>query len=360
MSHEAIPIVVVGAGVSGLTTALLLSRQKNPEYTSPWAGATFIPVAQVGTKTAAFEKATYHEFERLLHIPESGISLQDATVYQRKKDAGSTRITSHAKMISREPWSKQILDCQVVSDTELHQEMEIAFNIKSMSVNPKIYLPFLVFQCLGSGVVIKQGTIWSLKDAANMHASGEQASLIVNCTGLSASSLNGLGPDGFGDKTVSPVSGQTVLVRNKVSRTVVISGTEDGDDELLYIINQGKGGATVLGGSHHQGNWNFQPDPRLAQRIMERAVNACPELGNGNGTAGLDVILHGVGLRPGRLDGPRIGASWVDGILVVHNYGHGGTGYKISYGCAEEVVDIVADVLRDASHIPREKTLYSA
>ena len=64
-----------------------------------------------------------------------------------------------------------------------------------------------------------------------------------------------------GDRIVSPVSGQTVLVRNKVARTIFISGTDEGDDELLCIINQGKGGAPVLGGSHHKANWNFQPDP---------------------------------------------------------------------------------------------------
>lgn len=49
-------IVVVGAGVSGLTTALLLSKDNKVtvvakhmpgdydiEYTSPWAGANFLP-----------------------------------------------------------------------------------------------------------------------------------------------------------------------------------------------------------------------------------------------------------------------------------------------------------------------------
>jgi len=31
-----------------------------------------------------------------------------------------------------------------------------------------------------------------------------------------------------------------------------------------------------------------------------------------------------VGLRPVREGGTRLGASWVEDILVVHNYGHGG------------------------------------
>lgn len=38
--------------------------------------------------------------------------------------------------------------------------------------------------------------------------------------------------------------------------------------------------------------------------------------------------------RPFRAAGPRIEAENVDGKLVVHNYGHGGSGWSLSWGCA--------------------------
>ncbi|KFY00049.1 hypothetical protein O988_03550, partial [Pseudogymnoascus sp. VKM F-3808] len=82
-------IVVVGAGVSGLTTALLLS--KNPaysvtivakhmpgdydiEYTSPWAGANFAPHRNVENP---WERHTFPELYRLAkEVPEAGIHIQ--------------------------------------------------------------------------------------------------------------------------------------------------------------------------------------------------------------------------------------------------------------------------------------------
>jgi D-amino-acid oxidase len=40
------------------------------------------------------------------------------------------------------------------------------------------------------------------------------------------------------------------------------------------------------------------------------------------------VVRHGVGLRPLREGGVRLDASFVEGVLCVHNYGHGGFGCK--------------------------------
>lgn len=80
---------------------------------------------------------------------------------------------------------------------------------------------------------------------------------------------------------------------------------------------------------------------------MARAVEICPELANGQGVEGLDVISHGVGLRPVRAGGPRVEGEVIDGIHVVHNYGHGGAGYQASYGCAIEVAKLVGIALSE-------------
>lgn len=80
---------------------------------------------------------------------------------------------------------------------------------------------------------------------------------------------------------------------------------------------------------------------------MKRAVAVRPELvAEGQGIEGLDIIRHGVGLRPLRDEGPRIEADKVDGVSIVHNYGHGGFGYQASFGCADATVKLVNDVLQ--------------
>lgn len=84
-----------------------------------------------------------------------------------------------------------------------------------------------------------------------------------------------------------------------------------------------------MGGSYQKGNWDSSIDPNLAIRIMKRAVDLCPSLTGGLGIEKLDIIRHGVGLRPLRLGGTRLEKERVDDIWVVHNYGHGGYGYQV-------------------------------
>ena len=53
------------------------------------------------------------------------------------------------------------------------------------------------------------------------------------------------------------------------------------------------------------------------------------------------ILEHQVGLRPVR-DVVRVEAQTLGSARVVHNYGHGGTGVGLSWGCAGEVVALVA------------------
>lgn len=90
-------------------------------------------------------------------------------------------------------------------------------------------------------------------------------------------------------------------------------------------------------------------DYSLAHRIMKRSVELCPALTNGKGIEGLDIVRHNVGLRPLREGGTRIESDIIDGIHVVHNYGHGGFGYQASYGCSKAVVHLVEGTLKTGS-----------
>lgn len=122
-----------------------------------------------------------------------------------------------------------------------------------------------------------------------------------------------------------------------------MSGTDDGDDEACYVMMRAAGGGTILGGSYQKGNWDASVDSDLAARIMKRAVKVCPELTGGKGIEHLDVVRHGVGLRPVREGGARIEKERFGKFWVVHNYGHGGAGYQSSYGCAQHAVELVQE-----------------
>jgi D-amino-acid oxidase len=152
------------------------------------------------------------------------------------------------------------------------------------------------------------------------------------------------------DATVYPARGQIVVVRNEATPMTTVSGTEDGATEVCYMMQRAAGGGTILGGTYDKGNWDAIPDPNIAVRIMKRCVELNPGLTGGRGIEALDVVRHGVGLRPCRKDGVRLETDrsiFEDGTPVIHNYGHAGWGYQGSFGCAKRVVELAEELKRE-------------
>jgi D-amino-acid oxidase len=69
-----------------------------------------------------------------------------------------------------------------------------------------------------------------------LHHDGKPADLIVNCTGLLASRLGGVE-----DKTVFPVRGQIVLVRNDPGVMFTSSSCGGAADEVIYVMKRAAG-----------------------------------------------------------------------------------------------------------------------
>ena len=53
------------------------------------------------------------------------------------------------------------------------------------------------------------------------------------------------------------------------------------------------------------------------------------------------IIREVVGLRPFRDAGFRVEAERIGNKLLIHNYGHGGAGFTLSWGCARSVLGLV-------------------
>ncbi|KAE9972626.1 hypothetical protein BLS_001904 [Venturia inaequalis] len=313
------------------------------EYASPWAGANYMPVSVRGTAASEWDRNTWAPLEDLAaNHPEAGVHFQECQVHTRTKDAGTATADWFAELLSPSPWFKDTVpNFHLLPKEELAEGVNHATSFTSVCINTAIYLPWLVSQCLKAGVIFKRAVFKHIAEAsaAGFHPNSGNVDLVVNSTGLGASKLGGVM-----DTTVVPARGQIVLVRNTSSKMLDISGTDDGDGEACYIMTRAAGGGTVLGGSYQKGNWESQPDPNLAVRIMRRAVALCPELvGGEGGIEKLDVIRHGVGLRPVREGGTRVEKERIGGVWVVHNYGAGGAGYQSSYGCAQAAVKLVEE-----------------
>lgn len=276
-------------------------------------------------------------------ISTSSQANPDTLVYNRKKDADNTTGQWFNELLSTDPWFKTVVpDFRILDKSEIPAGADTGTAFTSVCINTAVYLPYLVSECLKNGATVKRAILTHISEATALHASGQKADVVVNCTGLLASKLGGVQ-----DSSVIPVRGQIVVVRNDPGAMVTVSGTDDGEDEVCYIMQRAAGGGTILGGTYQKGNAESQVDPNQALRIMKRAVEICPALTGGKGIEALSVVRHGVGLRPVRTKGVRLEKEKVDGAgWVVHNYGHGGWGYQGSYGCSERVVELVDEVLR--------------
>lgn len=297
-----------------------------------------------------WERRSWPELSRLAaDVPEAGIHFQKCKIMRREADANKPdeKKGGYDPLFDANPWYTDMFpDHRFLRKEELPEGYVDGAQFTSVCINTALYLPWLVGQCRAAGVVVRRGVLKDIGEAKGLSAFGGEGAgkkvVVVNCTGLQACRLGGVM-----DQNVYPARGQTVVVRNEVEPMMAVSGTEDGEDELFYTMTRASGGGTIVGGTYQKGNWDPNPDPNVAMRILKRAVEMQPELAGGKGIAGLDIIRHGVGLRPARNGGVRIEREVIGDLTVVHNYGHGGWGYQGSYGCAERVVELVREVVAE-------------
>jgi D-amino-acid oxidase len=152
----------------------------------------------------------------------------------------------------------------------------------------------------------------------NLSALPTGDALVVNASGIGARLLGG-------DTTVAPVRGQVVLVEQ-----VGIDHWWIDAETPAYVVPRSRD--VVLGGTAGAGEWSRTPDPATAEVILASAAEIEPRL------AGARILRHKVGLRPGR---PTVRLEREG--EVVHCYGHGGCGVTVSWGCADDVVDLARD-----------------
>lgn len=126
------------------------------------------------------------------------------------------------------------------------------------------------------------------------------------------------------DLTVYPIRGQTLLLDSPQ-----ITQGYMNNHSFTYLFPRGDG--LLISGVAEPNVWDLAIDARQSADILARCSQIKPSVAAARG-------LHQfVGLRPGR-GCVRLAAERLDeNRTVIHNYGHAGIGYTLSWGCAEEV-----------------------
>jgi D-amino-acid oxidase len=105
------------------------------------------------------------------------------------------------------------------------------------------------------------------------------------------------------------------------------------DPPLMYAIPRTND--CVFGGTNEVRD-NLAVDPAATARI----INECSHVLKIDNP---QVLSERVGLRPFRKSGVRLERDQLpDGRMVIHDYGHGGSGFTLSWGCAQRVLKLAA------------------
>jgi D-amino-acid oxidase len=313
-------VIVLGCGVSGLSCAERLLRRGfpvtviaanlPPNTTSDVAAAVWFPYkAYPEARVVTWGKTTYDELCLLADDPSSGVAML-------------TLIELLSERAGDPWWKTAVPDVRHARADELPDGCGYmdAYVVRVPRIEMPVYLPYLMSRVRSLGGQIQQRQVGSIPE---LHAEG---SLVVNCTGLGAREL-------IGDVQVYPIRGQILRVANPGLQCSWAD--ESGPLALSYIVPRSND--CVLGGTAQEGDWNLEPDMLTAERILANCRRIEPRLQDDR------VLEHHVGLRPGRAEVRLEIVRTSVHTGVIHNYGHGGAGVTLSWGCADEVTALASE-----------------
>ncbi|HEY0718088.1 MAG TPA: FAD-dependent oxidoreductase [Streptosporangiaceae bacterium] len=317
-------VVVVGGGVSGLSSASLLQRAGHDvvlvsghplEQTTSWvAAAVWFPTA-VGPPEAVarWGAVTYGILRQAAAAGVPGIVMRESLTLYRDDPQPPPPGPG---------WADAVGDVRPARADELPPGYPRGLRFAVPLVEMPTYLPYLRDEVMRAGGTQVTRTVAGLDEVLDLGPD-----VVVNAAGLAAGAL-------VGDKTVFPVRGQIVRVVNPGLDLSVRDEKHPGG--RAYVHPRSKD--CVLGGTLEAGNWDTEPDPAQTAAILARCTDIVPAL------AGARVLGSVAGLRPGR---PEVRVEVDRDLLpvpVVHNYGHGGAGITIGWGCAQDVAALVGEL----------------
>ncbi len=311
-------VIVVGAGVVGLTTAVSLLEagcdvrvvaDAPVEATTSYvaAGVWFPTHAGPPGKVADWGRRTLEVLAGQARDSVPGVVMRESLALYRQPPG-------------RPDWAASVGGIREATKAELPPGYACGLRFAVPQAEMPVYLPWLMRQVRDRG-----GEIVAQHVTALAELSGEGVDALVICPGLAARDL-------VGDQSVYPVRGQIARVTNP---GITLSVRDEFHPSGRAYVHP-RASDCILGGTLEDHQWDTRPDPATAEAILARCGEIFPAVRDAT------VIEHLAGLRPGRQE-VRLEESTPEngGPRIVHNYGHGGSGVTLSWGCAEDVARIV-------------------
>lgn len=313
-------VAIVGSGIIGMTTALCLSRaghrpiivSKDPvsKTTSAVAAAFWYPFkAEPVHKVSGWAQRSLSVFREAERIPETGVVWHEFTQLLTPED--------------ELPWWHTDVDgfrCdEHATDLIVGRRRLCHFNVPI--IDTTMYLTYLERSLKDHNVPFEIAELQCIDDAFDI------AETVVNCSGIGAIKL-------VQDSDLHPARGQVIRIKKKSTHKPVIDLTQD--PKLAHVTPRVHD--TILGGTYENNVSSLDPSQTATREIIERCKSILPELGDL-----LDGDILGVqcGLRPVR-SSVRVERERLDKGWLFHNYGHGGAGFTLAWGCAEEICAMIS------------------
>ncbi|XP_013407821.1 D-aspartate oxidase [Lingula anatina] len=325
-------VAVVGAGIIGLSTAWCL-KERHPDLPVHIIADKFSPYTVSDISAGFWQPYLLGDTPMGLQVKWS----KDTFVHMMKvhrmadtSDAGVQMISGYVTFKERveDPyWKDIVLGFRHMTEEEVAQfeGQTHGWFFTTYGAESKYYLPWIMRKLKDfPDVKVFNRKLNSLSELAGEY------DIVVNCTGLGAREL-------VNDRQVQPIRGQ--VMRVKAPWIKYFFNNEDlSDIYLLPVVD-----SVVVGGTHQVSSWDLQPSEEDKKRIWEGVCKFIPSL------RGAKIENDFVGLRPSR---PSVRLELEDvnsgrgKLTIVHNYGHGGAGVTLHWGCAVDAAQLVEDAMR--------------
>ncbi|GMH92332.1 hypothetical protein TrVE_jg2598 [Triparma verrucosa] len=191
------------------------------------------------------------------------------------------------------------------------------------------YLNWLYTCCRDNGATFTRSRFSSIQEA--LRIVDGKFNLVVNCLGLGATAT--------GDKDMFPARGALVyLYAPEV--TSFYEDIDRADEDLTYIVPQENGVIACAGSSGGEEDFGLENRIGECEAVLRRCRDILPILKDA------PILGEWVGLRPKRKGGIRLELTKDEGYDVINNYGHGGSGVVLSWGCAHSVASLAREVAK--------------
>lgn len=356
MKRERNSVLVLGAGVIGLTTALVLRRRGwnvtvladrfAPNITSVVAGALWEwPPAVCGhdqdlERVKRWAGETYGIFTELASDPATGVFVRPVTFYfKRPVSEDPFQGRKMAELAARVRGFRH--DAAMIAEHGINPRSGVrdAHRHLAPMIDTDTYMAWLLREVTAAGCrIVQQSVPPPLCEQARALLAEQNADVLLNCTGLGAREL--------GDSSVYPLRGAVIRVKNdgrtmpRITEAHCVS--HDGvspDPGFIFIVPRGED-KLILGGFAEPNESNLDislHNSETVREVLRRCVEFLPVLQ----AAEIDAVEPvRAGLRPAREGSTRL--EWDESAPILHNYGHGGSGVTYSWGCAREAAELLA------------------